>query len=245
MWGWVQESGAMILEQFMEPNLAVDTKEDDTPVTIADRNAELFLRKQINTNFSEHGILGEEFGPEKEESEWLWMIDPIDGTKSFISGVPLFGTIICLCNNRCPVFGAIHLPALNQWIVGDGRKTLCNGRQVSCRFPGSISEVTLLTSDENDVRNYQNYDNWVSLSKKVKFTRTWGDCYGYYLVATGRADIMADPIVSPWDIYGIVPIIEGSGAKISAWSSNCILSENSALASHPAIHPAIVDCLNE
>ena len=108
VWGWIQESGALIMKHFSETSLGVDRKEDGTPVTIADRNVELLLRKKINTNFPEHGILGEEFGSEKEDAEWLWMIDPIDGTKSFVSGVPLFGTVLCLCRNRNPAFGAIH-----------------------------------------------------------------------------------------------------------------------------------------
>ena len=164
-WAWVQESGAMILKHFSDTSLGVERKEDGTPVTIADRNVELLFRKKINSNFPEHGILGEEFGSEKEGAEWMWVIDPIDGTKAFISGVPLFGTVLCLCHNRKPRFGAIHLPPLDQFLVGDGGKTHCNGRKVSCRLPKSISEATLLTSDEADVRIHQNYDNWLALSK--------------------------------------------------------------------------------
>jgi len=245
VWGWIQESGALIMKHFKETSLGVDCKDDGTPVTIADRNVELLLRKKINSNFPEHGILGEEFGSEKEDAEWLWMIDPIDGTKSFVSGVPLFGTVLCLCRNRNPAFGAIHLPALNEWLVGDGKKTLCNGRQSFCRLPKSISEATLLTSDEVDVRIHQNYDNWLALSERVNLSRTWGDCYGYYLVATGRADIMADPIVSPWDIYGIIPILEGAGARISAWDGSCILQNTSALVAHPSIHKKVLHLLNK
>ena len=243
--GWVQESGALILKYFSETGLGVDRKKDGTPVTIADRNVELLLRKKINSNFPEHGILGEEFGSEKEDAEWIWMIDPIDGTKSFVSGVPLFGTVLCLCRDRNPAFGAIHLPALNEWLVGDGKKTLWNGRQSSCRLPKSISEATLLTSDELDVRIHQNYDNWLALSKMVNFSRTWGDCYGYFLIATGKADIMADPIVSPWDVFGAIPILEGAGAKVSAWNGENVLNGNSAVGSHPAIHNEVINYLNQ
>ena len=245
VWGWVQESGALIMEYFSETGLGVDRKEDGTPVTIADRDVEILLRKKINSNFPEHGILGEEFGSEKEDAEWLWMIDPIDGTKSFISGVPLFGTVLCLCHNGIPAFGAIHMPALNEWLVGNGKKTLCNGRQVSCRLPKSISEATLLTSDEADVRMHQNYNNWLALSKRVNFCRTWGDCYGYFLVATGKADIMADPIVSPWDVFGAIPILDGAGAKVSTWNGENVRNGNSAVAAHPELHNEVLLYLNQ
>ena len=124
--------------------------------------------------------------------------------------------------------------------MGNGKKTLCNGRQVSCRLPKSISEATLLTSDEADVRIHQNYDNWLALSKRVNFSRTWGDCYGYFLVATGKADIMADPIVSPWDVFGAIPILEGAGVKVSAWNGEnvpkCRISGHFDLFLDPLTH---------
>ena len=122
VWGWIQESGALIMKHFSETSLGVDRKEDGTPVTIADRNVELLLRKKINSSFPEHGILGEEFGSEKEDAEWLWMIDPIDGTKSFMGGSPLFGTLIGLMKNNAPYLGVLNQPILKERWVGIANK---------------------------------------------------------------------------------------------------------------------------
>lgn len=242
---WTQESGDLILRHFRASDLATEFKADASPVTLADREAELLLRQKIGERFPEHGILGEEFAPEREDAEYVWLIDPIDGTKSFVAGVPLFGTILCLQQNERPLLGAIHLPALQgQLLVGDGTEARLNGKPVAIRPPGPPKTRILLTSDERDVSLYQKESGWKRLLEKVAYCRTWGDCYGYYLLATGKADVMADPIVNPWDFHAIIPILEGARAKVTDWTGGKAVGGSSVVAASPTIHNEIIDLLN-
>ena len=166
---WTRQSGNMILRHFRDPELSVEHKEDASPVTIVDREAEQLLRKLIRERFPEHGLMGEEFGPDQEDAEWVWLIDPIDGTKSYVSGVPLFGTILCLQQAGKPVFGAVHLPVLGEWLVGDGRIALRNGEPVKVREPARLSGAVLLTSDERDVGMHQSEAGWKRLLGEVSY----------------------------------------------------------------------------
>ena len=241
---WTRLSGELILRHYRDNELSVDLKEDHSPVTIADREAEQLLRKLIRERFPAHGMLGEEFGPDRENSDWVWLIDPIDGTKSFVSGVPLFGTVLCLQREGRPVFGAIHLPALNEWIVCDGQFALHNGLQVAVSEPVSLREAVLLTSDQRNAEIHQSEDSWKRLHREVSYCRTWGDCYGYFLVATGKADIMVDPIVNPWDFHGAIPIIEGAGGRITNWQGEDALGSNSVVAAPSTLHEEVITHLN-
>jgi len=240
-----RESGKLILEHFRDPDLKVDLKNDGSPVTQADRQAEQILRKRISERFPKHGILGEEFEPVRQEAEWTWLLDPIDGTKSFVSGVPLFGTVISLQFHGNPVFGAIHLPAMEgQLLVGDGKVALLDGKKVTVRKPGPCSKWVVLTSDERDIFTHRSEVGWKDLLKKVNYCRTWGDCYGYFLVATGKADIMLDPVVNLWDFYGVIPIIQGAGGKITNWFGNEAAGSESTVAASVEIHSTVISILN-
>jgi len=242
---WTRESGKLILEHFCDPDLKVDQKKDASPVTQADRQAEQLIRNQISKNFPKHGIVGEEFGSVREGAEWTWLIDPIDGTKSFVAGVPLFGTVLCLQFQGKPVLGAIHLPALgDHLLVGDGNMALLDGKKVTVRESGPCGDWVVLTSDERDIPTYRNGAGWKSLLKKVAYCRSWGDCYGYYLVATGKADVMVDPIVNSWDFHGVIPIIQGAGGKITNWIGEDAAGSNSAIAAGSEIHNKVVSFLN-
>lgn len=211
------ESGDFIRPLFRQQSIAVESKSDQSPVTIADRGAEELMRARIAKRFPEHGIIGEEFGPEHAEAEFVWMLDPVDGTKSFITAVPLWGTLIALLHRGQPVLGCIHQPVLEQLMLGDGRETTLNGRAVRCRSTSRIEEATLLTSDPINPAKYQPRSNYDALQTRAKLVRTWGDCYGYLLVASGWADICVDPIMNPWDIAALVPIIRGAGGTITDW----------------------------
>ncbi|MBC8348652.1 MAG: histidinol-phosphatase [Verrucomicrobia bacterium] len=242
---WTRESGKLILEHFRDPDLKVDQKKDASPVTQADRQAEQVLRERISEHFPTHGIVGEEFDSVREEAEWTWLVDPIDGTKSFVAGVPLFGTVLCLQFNGKPVLGAIHLPALgDQLLVGDGNVALLDGNKVSVRESGPCGEWVILTSDERDIPTHRSEVGWKSLLKNVAYCRTWGDCYGYYLVATGKADVMLDPIVNPWDFHGAIPIIQGAGGKITNWIGEEAAGSDSTVAASSEIHSTVLSFLN-
>lgn len=238
-------SARIIRPLFGDPALAIETKSDATPVTLADRGAEEALRAAITARYPDHGIIGEEFGRERADAEWVWMLDPIDGTKSFITGCPLFGTLICLLHRRQPVLGAIHQPILDQLMIGDGSVTTLNDRPVRCRATRRIEDATLLTSDWLNPARYQNGTAFDALAKRARLTRTWGDCYGYLLVAGGWADVMCDPVMNPWDIAALIPVIRGAGGVITDWQGNSPVDAPSIVAAAtPELHAAVIAALN-
>ena len=240
-----EQSGEFIRPLFGSPGLAVETKADASPVTAADRGAEELMRARIAKKFPAHGIIGEEFGTERADAEFVWVLDPIDGTKSFISGVPLWGTLIALLHRGQPVLGAIHQPILRQLVVGDGTTTTFNGHTVHTRRCTRIEDATLLTSDPLNPAKHQNGAAFDALARRAKLVRTWGDCYGYLLVTSGQADAMLDPIMNPWDIAALVPIIRGAGGVITDWRGGAAYPATSTVAAAtPALHAQIIGALN-
>ncbi len=237
-------SAAIITPYFANNHLEVEMKGDDTPVTQADRNAERVMRDMIHDEYPSHGIIGEEFGEENIDAEFVWVIDPIDGTKSFASGCPLFGTLIGLLHEGRPVLGAINQPILRQFCYGDGVTTTCNGKRVSFRPTSQIEDVSLLTTDIKNIALYQSRAAFETLASRVKLFRTWGDCYGYLLLATGWADVMLDPIVNRWDFLPIIPIIRGANGTISSWDGGDPLQGNSIVAANKLLHARIIEILN-
>jgi histidinol phosphatase-like enzyme (inositol monophosphatase family) len=239
------ESGNFIKPLFGHTHLAVETKSDQSPVTIADRGAEELLRAMIKKRYPAHGIVGEELGSENADAEFVWVLDPIDGTKAFITGVPLWGTLIALLHRGQPILGCIHQPILQQLVLGDGASTTFNGRLVRSRPTQRVEDATLLTSDPLSPAKYQDGPRYEKLAHRAKLVRTWGDCYGYLLVATGWADICLDPIMNPWDIAALVPIIRGAGGAISDWQGGAAYPAQSTVAcGTPALHAEVVRALN-
>ncbi|MGF1449555.1 MAG: inositol monophosphatase family protein [Opitutales bacterium] len=248
-----RETAEVIRPFWDQDNLAVDTKSDDSPVTAADHKAEEVLRARIAERFPEHGFIGEEFGNERLDAEYVWILDPIDGTKSFITHVPLFGTLIGLLRRGEPIFGAIHQPILGQLLMGDNTQATLNGKPVRVREARPLKECVLLASAIHpEGIELPDPAAWQRLLEAVSFSRTWGDCYGYLLVASGQADIMADPQLSPWDILPIVPIIRGAGGIITDWEGQRIARgpnpledcADSAVAAPPHLHRQVLDLLN-
>jgi len=221
--------------------LAIEHKADQSPVTQADRDTEALLRKKINARFPTHGLIGEEHGNEREGADFVWVLDPIDGTKSFISGVPLWGTLIALLHNGTPILGGIHQPILGQLLIGDGATAELNGRRVRTRTTTALAEATLLTSDTVNLDARIGAARASALMGRARIARTWGDCYGYLLVATGQADAMLDPIMNPWDIAALVPIIRGAGGVISDWNGGpAYPAEATVAAATPELHTTIL-----
>ncbi len=238
-------SGDFIVPHFGNLNLAIDLKSDATPVTIADRGAEELMRAMIARQFPDHGVLGEEYGADRTDAEFVWVLDPVDGTKAFTTACPLFGTLIALLHRGEPCLGLIHNPILNQLMIGDGTVTTLNGTPVRCRATTRVEESTLLYSDHFSAERYQDGTAFDTLARRVKLARTWGDCYGYMLMAAGWADIALDPIVSPWDIAAIIPIVRGAGGTISDWQGGSPTNAQSAIAcATPQLHRAVVAILN-
>jgi myo-inositol-1(or 4)-monophosphatase len=237
-------SGDFIRPYFARPDLAVETKSDLTPVTVADRGAEELMRRMIHERFPGHGILGEEFGPENTDAEFVWVLDPIDGTRAFAAGCPLFGTLVALLHRGQPVLGAIHQPVLGQLLIGDGTRTTLNDQPVSVRTTARLEDATLLCSDVLSAAKHQNGPAFDALCRRVRLLRTWGDCYGYLLLATGGADIMCDPIMNPWDIAALIPVIRGAGGIITDWQGRDPVNAASIVAATPALHAQVIAALN-
>jgi myo-inositol-1(or 4)-monophosphatase len=239
-----EKSGDFIRPYFASPDLTIETKSDRTPVTVADRGAEELMRRMIRERFPGHGILGEEFGPENTGAEFVWVLDPIDGTRAFAAATPLFGTLIALMHLGQPVLGAIHQPLLRQFVIGDGLRTTLNGRPVRVRATAHLEAATLLCSDLFSAAEHQNGAAFAALGRRVKQLRTWGDCYGYLLVATGWADIMCDPIMNPWDIAALIPVIRGAGGVITDWQGRDPVNATSIVAAVPGLHAQVIAALN-
>lgn len=233
-----------IINGYFRTQFSVESKADASPVTIADKKAEEAMRELIMKQYPEHGTIGEEFGNHNPDSDYQWVLDPIDGTKSFISGTFLFGTLIGLMHKGKPILGAIHHSVTSHLLIGANGETRLNGDIVKVRACEQLRDATLMCTDFIDVGRYQNGIAFQQLTGRVKFARTWGDCHGYFLVATGFADIMVDPVMSLWDIVALIPVIEGAGGTITSWTGGDPLEEKTVIATNGTIHQAVLKTLN-
>jgi len=238
------EASSEIIKKYFRTELNVESKPDNSPVTIADKKAEEVMRELISKHFPEHGLFGEEFGETNKGAEYTWILDPIDGTKSFICGAYSFGTLIGLVKREKPILGVYNHPILNDFLIGDNSETMINGTNTLIRNCENLSKTVLLTTDHLNIEKYQNISKFNNLLKKVKLYRNWGDCYGYYLLATGYADIMIDPIMSAWDLLPLIPIINGAGGVITDYQGNDAIKGKSAVASSIQIHKEVISSLN-
>jgi inositol-phosphate phosphatase / L-galactose 1-phosphate phosphatase / histidinol-phosphatase len=209
-------AGAAIRPHFRQ-KIAVDEKPDHTPVTIADREAERAMRALIEAHCPEHGIIGEEYGRVREDAEFVWVLDPIDGTKSFISGVPLFGTLIALCREGRPVLGVLDQPVSRErWVGATGRESRFNGAPIHCRTCPGLAGATLFATTP-DMFTGGNAAAFARLSGAVKLTRYGGDCYAYGLLAAGFVDLVCEAQLKPYDFCAMVPIVEAAGGVATDW----------------------------
>jgi len=216
-------AGQRTLAFFQQDNFRVERKADDTPVTEADREAEQFLRRQIAAAFPEDGILGEEFGEQPGRSEFRWILDPIDGTKSFICGVPLYATLVGVERDGRGVIGVIDVPGLDECVYaasGLGAWYIrANGAPRPARVSTrkTLADGLFVTSEVESFAERGAPEAYHALAARAYITRTWGDAYGYLLVATGRAEAMVDPILSLWDTAPLQPILEEAGGTFTDW----------------------------
>ncbi len=224
-------------------NVSVEKKSDATPVTLADKNAEKRIRERIKERYPDHGIIGEEYGVENQESEYVWVLDPVDGTKSFISGVPLFATLIALLHNGRPILGAVNQPILKQLLIGDCKMTTLNGEVVSGRVSRPLSEATLCTTDPIRKTLWQNNAQWDDLPPKTALYRSWGDAGGYILLCSGFTDIMCDPMMEIWDCAAIIPCLQGAGFKFTGWNGGDAFDERSIIAAKEPLHTEVMKTL--
>lgn len=210
-------AGDITLEYFRQ-GIAADRKSDGSFVTAADREAEQFLRQQLRDHFPDDAILGEEEGESAGASGRRWILDPIDGTYSFVHGVPFYGVLIGLEVASEPLLGVVNLPALGE-IVSAARGLGCfaNGTRACTSTVSTFDEALLLATDFGICARYGFGEAAAELQQRVGARRTWGDCYGHVLVATGRAEIMLDPVMNVWDCAALLPIVEEAGGTFTDW----------------------------
>ena len=216
-------AGQLTLGWYQQAGLEVARKSDDSPVTIADREAERLLRREIAAAFPGDGVIGEEFGEQPGESGYRWILDPIDGTKSFVRGAPLYGTLVGVERDGQGVVGVVLIPPLGECVYaakGLGAHYLRgDAKPVEARVSSraSLSESLFVTTDSAAFAQRGAGEAYRQLERSAELTRTWGDCYGYLLVATGRAEVMIDPIMHVWDAAAIQPILEEAGGSFTDW----------------------------
>ncbi|MDR3110244.1 MAG: histidinol-phosphatase [Planctomycetaceae bacterium] len=237
------EAGKFTLPFFRDASIVVEQKADMTPVTAADRGAELLLRKRIEEMFPDDAILGEEFPEKRGGSGWQWILDPIDGTKSFIHGVPLYSTLVGVRHGDESLIGVIELPALGERVwaaksVGAWREGKYFDKPVRAEVSKtkSFGEALLLTSEIRTFQKQKCSNVFDALEAEAGLTRTWGDAYGYALVATGRADVMVDPALSIWDAGPLLIIMQESGGCFSGWNGKQSIEVANAIAANSILH---------
>jgi histidinol-phosphatase len=227
---------------YFNAGVGVESKADATPVTIADREAEVVIRELIAKHFPDHAILGEEHGRSAGNPDYTWIVDPIDGTKSFIHGVPLYGTVVGCVVKGEPRVGAVYLPPLGDMMAAaEGLGATWNGRRARVSEVTNLGEATLLAG--SITRAIRRSDAYERLADQVKLNRGWGDVFGYMLVATGRAEIMLDPTISIWDIAGVAPIVREAGGFFGNWKGESTINGPDACAIAGGVRDVVLDVL--
>jgi histidinol phosphatase-like enzyme (inositol monophosphatase family) len=234
-----------LIRNYFYSTLVVDSKSDATPVTLADKEAELKLREMISARFPDHGIIGEEYGRYQPLAEFQWVLDPVDGTKSFVAGAFDFGTIIGISYQGQPILGAIHHPLLNDLYLGDNETAYLNDKPIRVNSKAKLAETIVLASDLDNITKLQTKHGLQRLTAQTLFSRTWGNCFGYGLVAGGLAAVMIDPRAAIWDSMGIIPIIRGAGGIITDFHGNDPVDAGSAIACAPQLHAQVIALLNK
>lgn len=219
-----------------------DFKADDSPVTVADRLAEELIRARIEARYPSHAIVGEEFGEKAGvDAAFRWFIDPIDGTKSFVRGVPLYGVLIGLEIDGVPEVGAAYFPALDEMLAAaTGLGCWWNGRRARVSEVADLSRACMSFTDAGMFEKYGRGEAWQRLQKATYYRGGWGDAYGYMLVATGRVELMLDPVMSPWDAGPFPPILREAGGYFGDWQGNTTLYAGEGLATTQTLLPEVL-----
>jgi histidinol phosphatase-like enzyme (inositol monophosphatase family) len=241
---WARAAGDITMQHFGR-SLERETKVDGTPVTIADRAAEAFLRTSIEARFPDHGILGEEFGETNTGAHVRWVLDPIDGTKTFVRGVPLYGVLIGIEIGREPMVGVAHFPGLGETVAAArGEGCFRDGTRVRVSDAPDLSLAAVLTTDTTAFRDAALASGWEELARRAELSRTWGDCYGHVLVATGRAEVMVDPVLSPWDAAPFLPILAEAGGRFTDLDGNPGAYGGSGVSTNGILHREVLEILS-
>ena len=240
-----------ILEHFQNPDLEVERKGDASPVTIADKGAEERIRDLITAEFPGDGVLGEEFPEVKGSNEYRWILDPIDGTKPFIRGVPLFGTLIGMERNGEAVLGVSRFPGLDEVVyAAEGlgawwKRKREEPRRARVSSVDSLEEALFCTANPRRWDDRGRRATFDELAGRCRLTRTWADCYGHCLVATGRAELMVDPTMSEWDAAALLPILKEAGGHFMTWEGEATIYGGEGVSVNATLRDEVAGLLTE
>lgn len=236
-----------IIREYFRTGVFVDIKADDSPVTVADRTVEKTLRELIEKRFPDHGIAGEEFGPKNLDAEYVWSLDPIDGTKAFITGRPTFGTLIGLLRNGVPVLGLIDCPILDErWIGGPDIGTLLNGGPLMAPVTKPLDKA-ILTATSPDMFDADEAPRFAALKQACGLTLFSGDCHNFGLLALGTIDLVVESALSDYDYLAPAAVIAGAGGILTDWSGAPVALGSTTrivAARNPALHAAAIAILS-
>lgn len=234
------EAGDLTLEYFGHL-VDYDAKGDGSPVTAADRGAEKLIRGRIAERYADHGVLGEEFGETKPGARVRWILDPIDATRSFMRGVPLYGVLIGVEVEGEPVVGVAHFPPLKETVAaGKGLGCTWNGEPCHVSPVARIEDALVLTTDAERALSSAADPGWRGLQRRAAFSRTWGDCYGHALVATGRAEVMVDPIMKAWDCGPFLTVVTEAGGRFTNREGEATIHGGSAISTNGVLHDEVL-----
>ncbi len=226
--------------QYFGKDIGVETKSDGSPVTLADRAAESAVRDWLSTHFPDDAVVGEEHGTTPGTNRRTWFIDPIDGTKSFIRGIPMWGSMIAVAAGDDVLAGAINCAATGELVAAArGEGCFLNGTRCTVSDTSQLEQATILSTDVSFPYNPDRASQWTPLARQVAMSRTWGDCYGYMLVATGRAELMVDDRLNSWDAAALMPIIEEAGGLFTDWRGVHTMNGGDAIATNQALGPTL------
>ncbi|MCP9496027.1 MAG: histidinol-phosphatase [Pyrinomonadaceae bacterium MAG19_C2-C3] len=243
-----REAGNLTLEYFRRGrgSLVVKRKSDDSFVTNADREAEAFMRCEIERRFPDDAILGEEAGESDGTSGRRWILDPIDGTYSFVHGVPLYGVLVGLEIEGEPALGVVNLPATDEVVYARrGGGCFWNNEKVTVSNTPHLKDALILSTDFGTCAQYGFGEACDELARTAKTRRTWGDAYGHILVATGRADVMFDPVMNVWDCAALLPIIKEAGGTFTDWAGKTTIYGGNAIATNGALFDEVMHVVSK
>lgn len=233
------QAGIITLKYFRK-NVAVEYKSDASPVTVADRETELFIRGKLRERFPEHGIIGEEHGEVNSGAPWRWTIDPIDGTTAFVHGIPLYTVLLGLQHEGRSVLGVIHNPGLGETVAAaEGSGCRLNGQPCHVSSVADMRQARVMVTDAAELARRRPHFT-AALLPQARMVRGWGDAYGYLLVASGRAEISLDPVLHIWDVVPLLPVIQEAGGRYTDFSGAAVAGSN-GLASNGLLHEYLLE----
>lgn len=238
------QAGKITLRYF-QTGVVADYKADESPVTIADRESEKYLRAAITTRYPHHAILGEEEGLSgNADASYRWVLDPIDGTKSFVRGVPLYGVLVGLLRENEPVVGVVNLPALNEVVyAAQGLGCYWNGRPCRVSQTKQLKDSLLTGTINVGYEQYGKAEAFARLAQRAGLIRTWGDNYAYVLVATGRAEVAIDPQMNVWDAAALLPVLREAGGTYTDWQGNPSIENGEGLGTNGYLLEEVLEIL--